>query len=271
MAELAHAVGVAATTDAVGVAVARLHAVLAVRQRWLLVFDNAEDPPALAPFLPDGPGRVVITSRNPAWRGITAIPVREFARAESTTLLRALAPQLNEVDADRVAAALGDLPLAVEQAGSLLADAHLDADTYLRLLEQRADELLDQDHDGPYPRSVTASWTVGFDRLVAADPAALDLLTLLTWCAPEPVPLSLLTEHPTLLPDRLRGAVVDLPSANTLRFVLLAATAILAVGSFIGVRGSRWSGVRQRRGHLLRHWHSSWQRGSLDVGLSGAI
>ena len=27
------------------------------RERWLLVFDNAEDPAALAPFLPDGPGR----------------------------------------------------------------------------------------------------------------------------------------------------------------------------------------------------------------------
>ena len=114
--------------------VARLQAALAVRERWLLVFDNAEDPAALAPFLPDGPGRVLITSRNPAWRGIAPIPVREFTRTESTALLRTLAPELSDPDADRIAAALGDLPLAVEQAGSLLADAQLDADTYLRLL-----------------------------------------------------------------------------------------------------------------------------------------
>ena len=58
--------------DPVGVALARLRAALAERDRWLLVFDNAEDPHALAEFLPDGPGHVVITSRNPGWRGIHA-------------------------------------------------------------------------------------------------------------------------------------------------------------------------------------------------------
>jgi hypothetical protein len=155
LAELAHALELAAATESLGVAVARLYAALAVGERWLLVFDNAEDPAALAPMLPEGPGRVVITSRNPAWRSATSIPVREFTRSESMALLRALAPQLSDVDTDRVASALGDLPLAVEQAGSLLADAQLDADTYLRLLGERADELLDQGHDGPYPRSVT--------------------------------------------------------------------------------------------------------------------
>ena len=111
-----------------------------------------------------------------------------------------LAPQLTDADADRVAAALGDLPLAVEHAGSLLADASSTPTTYLRLLGERADELLDQGHDGAYPGSVTASWAVGFDRLAADDPAALDLLTLIAWCGPEPVPLSLLPSTPT--PDR---------------------------------------------------------------------
>ena len=35
--------------------------------RWLMVFDNAEDPAAIRAFLPEGPGHVLITSRNPAW------------------------------------------------------------------------------------------------------------------------------------------------------------------------------------------------------------
>ena len=99
--------------------------------------------------------------------------------------------------------------MAVEQAGAQLADGQLDCDTYLRLLGERADELLDQDHDSAYPTSVTASWYVGFDRLADDDPAALELLTALAWCAPEMVPLSLFTEHPHLLPDRLRHAVAD--------------------------------------------------------------
>jgi hypothetical protein len=138
----------------------------------------------LAQFLPDGPGVVLVTSRNLGWRGAQPVAVREFRRAESVSLLRSLAPTLTDSDADRVAAALGDLPVAVEQAGAQLADGQLDGDTYLQPLGERADELLDQDHDSAYPTSVTASWDVGFDRLAADDPAALELLTALAWCAP---------------------------------------------------------------------------------------
>jgi tetratricopeptide (TPR) repeat protein len=209
LAELARGLDLATGADGVDVAVGRLRAALAERERWLLVFDNAEDPSALADVLPDGPGRVVITSRNPGWRGITRVPVREFRRMESVSLLHVLVPTMSDVDADRVAEALGDLPLAVEQAGSLLADVQLDANTYLRLLSERADQALDQEHDGTYPVSVTASWTVGFDQLAADDPVALELLTVIAWCGTEPVPLSLLIEHAELLPEGLRRTVSD--------------------------------------------------------------
>ena len=209
LAELALGLDLADPSDPVAVALGRLGAVLAERDRWLLVFDNAEDPPPLAQFLPDGPGVVLVTSRNLGWRGAQTVAVQEFRRAESVSLLRSLAPTLTDSDADSIAASLGDLPVAVEQAGAQLADGQLDCDTYLRLLGERADELLDQNHDSAYPTSVTASWDVGFDRLADDDPAALELLTALAWCAPEMVPLSLFTEHPHLLPDRLRHAVAD--------------------------------------------------------------
>ena len=189
---------------------ARLLGELARRERWLLVFDNAEDPRALSRWLPEGPGRVLITSRNPAWHGIAAtVGVREFTRAESITLLRRLAADLTEVEADRVTDAVGDLPLAVEQAGSLLADTGLTVDKYLRLLAERAQDVLDHDPGGAYPQSLAASWAVAFDRLAADDPTALDLLTVVAWCGPEPVPLSLLTDHPDPLPDRLRPVATD--------------------------------------------------------------
>src|SRR5204862_2320623 len=124
LAELALALDLTTVTTPAGVGVARLLGELARRERWLLVFDNVEDPRALSRWLPEGPGQVLITSRNPAWRGIAAaaVGVREFTRAESITLLRRLATDLTEVEARRVAEAVGDLPLAVEQAGSLLAD-----------------------------------------------------------------------------------------------------------------------------------------------------
>ncbi len=202
---LACALDLVAPADPAPVGVARLHAELAQRERWLVVFDNAEDPRALAPYLPSGPGQVVITSRNPAWRGVAAaVGVSEFARSESVELLRALAPDLSEVDASRIAAAVGDLPQAVEQAGSLLGETGLDPDAYLRLLTERADDLFDHDPGGTYPTSLAASWAVAFDRLATDDPMALDLLTLVAWCGPEPVPLTLFTDVPDALPPSLR-------------------------------------------------------------------
>ena len=35
--------------------------------RWLLIFDNADEPADLEAHLPNGPGHVLVTSRNPAW------------------------------------------------------------------------------------------------------------------------------------------------------------------------------------------------------------
>ena len=221
LAELALALDLTAATTPAGVGVARLLGELARRDRWLVVFDNAEDPRALSRFLPEGPGQVLITSRNPAWRGIAdVVGVREFTRAESIALLRRLAPDLTEAEADRVADAVGDLPLAVEQAGSLLADTGMAVDKYLRLLAERAQDVLDHDPGGAYPQSVAASWAVAFDRLAVDDPTALDLLTVVAWCGPEPVPLSLLTDHPDALPDQLRPIATD-------PLVLARCTAIL--------------------------------------------
>jgi tetratricopeptide (TPR) repeat protein len=221
LAECALALSLTAATTPVGVGVARLLGELARRDRWLVVFDNAEDPRALSRFLPEGPGQVLITSRNPAWRGIAdVVRVREFARAESTGLLRRLAPGLTTREADRVADAVGDLPLAIEQAGSLLADTGMAVDKYLRLLAERAHDVLDHDPGGTYPLSVAAAWAVAFDRLALDDPTACDVLRVLAWCGPEPVPLSLLSDHPAVLPERLRPIATD-------PLVLARCTAIL--------------------------------------------
>src|SRR5262249_48871891 len=48
-----------------------------------------------------------------------------------------------------------------------------------------------------------------FDQLADASPAGLQLLHLLAWLAPEPVPLTLLTQHPQQLPEPLASTVRD--------------------------------------------------------------
>jgi hypothetical protein len=122
LAELAQALGVASATDSTTVAVARLLGALQERNWWLLIFDNAEDPAALAPYLPAGHGQVVITSRNPCWQELaTPVGVDVLERSESVALLRRRAPQLTDAEAAWIAQALGDLPLALNQAGAYLA------------------------------------------------------------------------------------------------------------------------------------------------------
>ncbi|WP_370972186.1 FxSxx-COOH system tetratricopeptide repeat protein [Amycolatopsis sp. cg9] len=195
LADLARALDLATGQDPPAVALARLRGALQSRERWLLVFDNAEDPSALRPLLPGGDGHVIITSRNPSWDDIgAALPVREFTRAESVQLFHSRCDQLTEPDADRIAEALGDLPLAVDQAARLLAATGWTADTYLDLLARRTDELLARrEGGGSYPVSLAAAWAVSFDQLARDHPAALNTLTVVAWLAPEPVPLTLLT------------------------------------------------------------------------------
>src|SRR5262249_4470269 len=151
LAELAHALGLAAITDPVTAAVARLLGVLRERARWLLIFDNAEDPVALVPYLPGG-GQVVITSRNPSWQELaTLVGVDVFKRGESVAFLRRRVPQLTDGDAGRIAEALGDLPLALTQAAGYLTDAPTGVQDYLTLLAERTAELLAQGTPVTYP------------------------------------------------------------------------------------------------------------------------
>ncbi|RSD13158.1 FxSxx-COOH system tetratricopeptide repeat protein [Amycolatopsis eburnea] len=197
LADLARALDLAAGQDAPAVLLARLRGALQSRGRWLLVFDNAEDPAVLRPLLPGGDGHVIITSRNPDWDDIgTALPVREFIRSESVELLCTRCPGLAHSDAGRIAEALGDLPLAVNQAARLMATTGLTAKDYLELLDERVHDLMARREQGSsYPVSPAAAWTVSFDQLGRDHPAALHTLTLVAWLAPEPVPFTLLTHQ----------------------------------------------------------------------------
>ena len=203
LAELARALSLAAVTDGAEVALGRLLGSLQARDRWLLIFDNAENPRTLQRFLPGGGGHVLITW-NPDWAAVaTPMEVELFAPSRSDQLLRSRVPALSEADAARVAQAVGDLPVAVDQAAALLADTGMSVDVYLDLLAERSGEVFDHDLGGTYPESVTASWAVAFDRLAADHPGALQLLTLVAWLAPEPVPAH--------LDYRTPGATADPP------------------------------------------------------------
>ncbi|CAL9531683.1 hypothetical protein SUDANB105_04033 [Streptomyces sp. enrichment culture] len=188
LALLAVATGAAQRDTPAKEAVAVLGAELRSRARWLVVFDNAEDPEALAEYLPSGPGHVLITSRNPRWHGVaTPLDVGALARRESVTLLRTRTPWLSEADAERLAEALDDLPLALVQAAEVLTTTAVDE--YLALLADNAGQVTDEGRPLDYPWSLAAQIRLSMERLQARDPEAADVLRACALLAPEPFAL----------------------------------------------------------------------------------
>jgi NB-ARC domain len=210
LAELAGALRLAEPTEAAGVALARLLGVLQERDRWLLIYDNAEEPRVLAPFLPGGVGHVVITSRHPDWAELAVpVPVDVFEPDESISLLCEHVPRLSEQEAAQVGQALGHLPLALTQAAAYLHETGLSASAYLQLVTHRASSLMTQGVPASYPVSLAASLGLAFEWLGAEEPAALALLRLAAQLAPEPIPFTLFTATSERLPAPLRAVVGD--------------------------------------------------------------
>ena len=122
-------------------AVGALRAYLRRQGRWLLVLDNADSPGELRAWVPAGPGHVLITSRNPGWGEIAArVEVDVLSRPESVELIHTFRPGLGEAEANQLAEALGDLPLALALAAGFLAETGMPVEDYLRLLDTRARE-----------------------------------------------------------------------------------------------------------------------------------
>jgi hypothetical protein len=180
------------------------------RGRWLLVFDNAANPADIAGWLPGGTGHVLITTREQGWAEIAApVEVDVLARSESVAILHDRMTGLTEAEADRLADALGDLPLAIAQAAAFMAETDMAAAEYLGLLRTRAGQLLTHGSSGSYPQSLAAATDLIADRLGGEDPAAAMLASLCAFLAPEPIPAEMFIEAVRELPDDLAARVAD--------------------------------------------------------------
>ncbi|WP_448617265.1 FxSxx-COOH system tetratricopeptide repeat protein [Geodermatophilus sp. URMC 65] len=180
------------------------------RDRWLLIFDNAERPGDIADYQPGGAGHVLITSRSPGWGALGGrLEVDVLARTETIALLCAWVPALSEELADKLAAELGDLPLAAAQAAGYLEQTDLPPADYLRRFRERRATLFSRGEVLGYQGRIDTAWALSLERLRGEDPAAVQLLELAAFLAPEPIPLALFTGHPGLLGQPLRDTAVD--------------------------------------------------------------
>jgi hypothetical protein len=187
--------------------------VLRRRARWLVVFDNVPDRQQLIPYLPQGDGQVMITSRHPVWGG-TAQPVKvgTFIRAESVAFLTHRTSTQDENSATMLAEELGDLPLALEQAAAYMEQTAMPLPEYLALFRRRRKELLGRGEPTAYQGTVDTTFQLAIEQVATIQPggrAGVALLRLCAFLAPEAIPLDLLTGHPDLLYGKLGRAARD--------------------------------------------------------------
>ncbi|WP_328464772.1 FxSxx-COOH system tetratricopeptide repeat protein [Actinoplanes sp. NBC_00393] len=206
--------------------------------RWIIVFDNNDDPEQLKPFIPVGGGDVIITTPGQEWSRVAwTLDVNVFDRSESIALLTNRVEGLPEVEAHEIAGKLGDLPLAVEQAASWLSTTAMSARNYLELLDEQLPRILDQPPPPGYRHPAAETWRLSQARLRQSNPAAALLAEICAFLAPEPIPVRLLgspgmvsvlaQSNPQLRDPLLRGSLVREitrfglarvdPAANALR------------------------------------------------------
>jgi len=166
-----------------------------VPQGWLLIFDNAPDRASVDRSLPPaGPGRVLITSQNPAWPPGQALDVPPLSTEVAAEFLVDRTSDPDAQAAGELAAELGGLPLALEQAAAYTVATGDSLASYLAAFRRRRPDLLARGEPAGYPGTVATTWALAFTQLGQTAPGATALLRLLAFCAPEPVPLQLLLQ-----------------------------------------------------------------------------
>jgi hypothetical protein len=195
-------------------------------ERWLLIFDGADEPEDVSELLPPLPGDVLITTRSTRWEASgELLELDAFDRAESIEFLRRRMPKASQVVAHQLADGVGDLPLFLEHA----AESRIAVDIYLARLNSDPLTLL-ADHPADYHSTIGDAWQTAIDQLRADAPDAFDLLCCLTSFGTEPVPRDAL-ERGGFLPDvsihpllrnsiRVAGAIGKLRRAGLLRVSL---------------------------------------------------
>jgi tetratricopeptide (TPR) repeat protein len=147
--------------------------------RCLLVFDDADDPGLLRPFVPAaGAARVlIIVAREPVAELGTSVSVDVFSAEEALALMDGRTGLADEAGASAVAAELGHLPLALDQAAAVIAGQHLGYAAYLAELQALpVEDYLVRREDGeeqPYPPGVAEAVLLSLQAARAADPVGV--------------------------------------------------------------------------------------------------
>src|ERR1044072_4089177 len=158
---------------------------------WLLIYDNAPVPQEIERLLPFGGATTLITSRHSAWSGwaeeihLGALPVEA-----SIDLLLKRSERADRAGAEMLAEALGYLPLSLEHAGGACRRfAEISFADYQRRLTEFVHL---RPPDSPYPESVFTTFNLAIEVVGKLHRSAEIMMAMLSHCAPDRIPSSLL-------------------------------------------------------------------------------
>jgi tetratricopeptide (TPR) repeat protein len=197
---------------------------------WLLILDNADDLAMVRDYLPFGnKGHILLTTRSQTMSGLAQrVEIEKMGREDGVLFLlrRAgiIAPSAtldNASETDRATAleivrAMDGLPLALDQAGAYIEETKCGLSSYLTLYRTHRAKLLDQ-RGGLvpiHPEPVTTTWSLSFENVEQASPAAAELLRLCSFLAPDTIPEEIFTEGAPDLGPVLHLATTDPPELN---------------------------------------------------------
>jgi len=192
---------------------------------WLLILDNVEQVEQIEPFIPQGGGHVLLTTRASVAEPVAqSISLDKMSEDEATTfLLRRsgtvsadsvlqTAHETARHDARQLAHLLDGLPLALDQAGAYILETHCGLAGYLASYQQQRAELLKQ--RGPtlgHPDPVATTWSLSFQKVRQTNPQAAQLLQFCAFLYPDAIAEELLTTPISgLKPQALANNLLEL-------------------------------------------------------------
>src|SRR5207244_10330315 len=113
--------------------------------------------------------------------------------------------------------AMDGLPLALDQAGAYIEETSESLSNYLILYgKQRAELLKRRGGLVPgHPNAVATTWSLAFEHVEEANPAAIELMRLCAYLSPDAIPEELISEGAPHLGSVLQPVAADRSKLNT--------------------------------------------------------
>jgi tetratricopeptide (TPR) repeat protein len=211
--------------------VAAVQSWLSTHSQWLLIWDNVEDLELLQRLLPSTrQGSILVTTRRQALgtlaRGMDLAPMgREEGMLFVLRRAKVLEPEATSermhqlavgmpaeyAAAEQLVAAMGGVPLALDQAGAYIEETGCSVSTYLHHYEQQRARLLDRrgGAGGNHPHSVTTTFWLSSERIEREQSAAADLLRVCVLLHAEAIPEELFVAGAPYLGPELASLATD--------------------------------------------------------------